>query len=114
MEKPEKSRYERILRDMAVAILVVGLAAAGVVFIMASPPVGDDEAGTYVASVDNSKKYRLELERIGGTSAVVAAEFGAWFDGLWHGRRLAGTLAVLSVGAALLCLLAAKIPPLDD
>jgi hypothetical protein len=45
---------------------------------------------------------------------VAAAEFNEWFDTLWHGRRLAGTLAVISVAASLLCLLAAKLPPLDD
>lgn len=65
-------------------------------------------------SLGNSKKYRLQLEKIGGKYAVVAAEMSEWFDGLWHGRNLAWTIASLTVGASLLCFLAGKIPPLDE
>jgi hypothetical protein len=108
------TRYRIIMQRIAVLILVAGLSAAAVVFALAPVETEDDYAGIYVASVGNSKKYRLELERIGGKAAVVAAEFGEWFDGLWRGRRLAGTLAVLSVSASLLCFLAARIPPLDE
>jgi len=113
-DTPEKTSYEILMGKIAVGVLLVGLAASTVVFAMASTEGDDAYAGVYVASVNNSKKYQLELERIGGKAAVVAAEFTDWFDGLWHGRKLAGTLAVLSVGASLLCFLAAKIPPLDD
>ena len=115
---PDKdSPAQTMLRRIGVAILVVGLSAAAWVF--ATAPAADESAaagdtGPYVAGVDNSKRYRLELERIGGKSAVVTAEFSDWFDSLWHGRKLAGTLAVLAVGSAWLCFLLAKIPPLDD
>jgi hypothetical protein len=102
------------MRKVAIGVLAVGLSIAAVVFVMAPPDVEDDDAGVYVISVSNSKKYQLDLERIGGKAAVVAAEFNEWFDSLWHGRRLAGTLAVLSVVASLLCILVAKLPPLDD
>ncbi len=109
-----RTPYETVMRKIAAAVLAVGLSAAALVFALAPPEATDDASGPYVAAVDNSKKYRLELERIGGKAAVLAVEFDEWFDGLWHGRRLAGTLAVLSVAAALLCFLAAKLPPLDD
>ena len=102
------------MRKIAVAVLIVGLSVSAVVFVLAPAETEDVYAGVYVASVDNSKRYQLELERIGGKAAVVAAEFNDWFDDLWHGRRLAGTLAVLSVGLALLCFLIGKLPPLDD
>ena len=111
---PTKASYEILLRKISVGILVLGLAASAVVYEMAPPDVESDDSNIYVASINNSKKARLELERIGGKAAVVAVEFNDWFDSLWHGRKLAGTLAVLSIGASLLCFLVAKIPPLDD
>lgn len=113
-EKPEMTPYQNVMRKIAIGVLVGGLSISAVVFAMAAPEVDEDYLGVYVTSIHNSKRQLLELERIGGKAAVVAAELSDWFDGLWHGRRLAGTLAVLSVGASLLCFLAAKIPPLDD
>jgi hypothetical protein len=111
---PTKAPYEILLRKISVGILVLGLAASAVVYEMAPLDVESDNSNIYVASINNSKKARLELERIGGKAAVVAVEFNDWFDSLWHGRKLAGTLAVLSIGASLLCFLVGKIPPLDD
>lgn len=113
-EKPEMTPYRMLMRKIALGILVAGLSASAVVFAIAAPEVDEDYFGVHVTSIHNSKRQLLELERIGGKAAVVAVELSDWFDGLWHGRRLAGTLAVLSVGASLLCFLAGKIPPLDD
>jgi hypothetical protein len=113
-EKPEMTPYQNLMRKIAVGVLVVGLSASAVVFVMAPGEIEDDYLGVYVTSIHNSKKHLLELERIGGKAAVVAAELSDWYKSLWHGRRLAGTLAILSIGASLLCFLAAKIPPLDD
>jgi len=111
---PEKTPYNILMRKIAVGVLVVGLSVSAVVFAIAPSEVEDDYPGVYVTSIHNSKRHLLELERIGGKAAVVAVEINEWFDSLWHGRRLAGTLAVLSIGASLLCFLASKIPPLDD
>ena len=102
------------MRRLALGILVVGLCVSVVVFAIAPADVDDDASGVYVASPGNSKMLRREVQRAGGWAAVAAIEFNEWFDGLWHGRRLAGTLAVLSVGAALLCFLAARVAPADD
>ncbi len=112
-ENKPLSPYERTMRRLAVFVLAAGLAVAAVVFVVA-PPEGAAESGAYVASVDNSKKYQLELERIGGRAAVVAAQFNEWFAELWHGRRLAGTVVVISAVVAALIRLAGKLPPLDD
>ena len=106
--------YGVLMQKIAAGVLVVGLSVSAVVFAMAPAEPEDDPAGVYVSSAGNSKKIRLELERMGGKAAVFAADFNEWFDGLWHGRRLAGTLVVLSVGASLLCFLAARLPPLED
>lgn len=111
---PKISRYERLMRAIAVGILGFGLSISVIVYVMAPPDDNEEDGGMYVASIDNSKKYQLELERIGGKAALVAVEFNNWFAGLWHGKRLAGSLAVLSIGGSLLCFLASKVPPLDD
>lgn len=38
-----------------------------------------------------------ELRVMGGSANVTMAEFQAWFAGLWRGRNLAGTVAVLTI-----------------
>ena len=111
---PARTPGETWLRKLAAGILVAGLAASAVVFALAPAEVEDERAGLHVIDASNSKRYQLELQRIGGKAAVAAAEFSERFDTLWHGRRLAATLAVISVTASLLCLLAAKLPPLDE
>jgi hypothetical protein len=110
VKTPAMSLMERI----AASVLITGLSVSVMVFV--TTPAEDDESnvGIYIPSTHNSKKYRGDLERIGGKAAVAAAEFNDWFDNLWHGRRLAGTLAVLSVGASLLCFLASRIPPPEE
>ena len=78
------------------AILVLGFAAAAVIYLTAQPPpenpLGYDPLDT--------KKYLHDLEVYGGKANVLAAEFREWFDGLWHGKRLAFTVAVITVAAA--------------
>lgn len=112
--KPARTAWRMFMEKLALAVLVFGLAAAALIFALAPPETGEEPAGVYVASINNSKKYRLELQRIGGKAAVAAAEFSDWFDSLWQGRRLAGTLVVISVAGSLLCLGLARLPPLDD
>ena len=95
-------------------ILVLGLCAAAVIY--ATTAGGSDGAVGYevingvaypVAPAD-SKAYQRELERFGGKANVLAAEFTRWFAGLWQGRRLAFTVAFLSLLASLALYLYAK------
>ena len=78
------------------AILVLGFAAALVIYLTAQPPpdnpLGYDPLDT--------KKYLHDLEVYGGKANVIAAQFRDWFDSLWHGKQLAFTVAVLTVIAA--------------
>jgi hypothetical protein len=78
------------------AILVLGFAAAVVIYLTAQPPpenpLGYDPMDT--------KKYLHDLEVYGGKANIIAAQFREWFDGLWHGKQLAFTLAVITVMAA--------------
>jgi hypothetical protein len=81
------------LRTITVAILALGFSAAIAAYFLAAArpenPLGYDPLQT--------KLYRHQLEVYGGQANVLAAEFREWFDGLWYGRNLAYTIAVLTV-----------------
>ena len=84
---------ERRLRRVTRTLLAAGFGAALVAWIVARArpenPLGYDP-------LDN-KKYIHDLQVYGGTANVVAAEFREWFAGLWYGKNLAYTIAVLTV-----------------
>ena len=100
-----------VLRRVSAAILIGGLAAAVVIYANAAPPpdypLGSDP--------EDSKAYLRQLELYGGKANVLGVELRQWFDGLWHGRSLAFTVAVLAaLVAAGFRLAAIPLPPLDD
>jgi len=75
-------------------ILAAGLAAAVVIyFVNGSPNASGFE-------LEESKKYLRDVEVVGGKANLLATQLRHWFSGLWHGRSLAFTVAVLSVLAA--------------
>jgi hypothetical protein len=101
------------LRRLAAAVLAVGFAASIAIYLTARPeaenPLGYDPMQT--------KTYLHDLELYGGKANVLAAEFREWFTGLWQGRNLAFTLAVITVLVALAIRFVAALPPpeaLDD
>ena len=75
------------------AILVVGLASAIWIYRNAASSTGD--ALGY--NPEESKQYLRAMELYGGKANVLAAELRRWFDSLWHGTRLAYTLASATV-----------------
>jgi hypothetical protein len=98
------------VRLAGLAIAVIGLVAAAIVYFTASGQadvnaVGYEMAGgnAYAITLQDSQRELQQLERIGGKSAVLTLQFRLWFASLWHGRRLAWTLAGLSLALALLC-----------
>ena len=95
-------------RGIALAILVLGLGASLSIYFTA-PPASDDSLGL---QLEDSKQYLRQLEYIGGKSNVLAGEFSQWFNSLWHGQRLAVTVAVLTILAVLFYLFAST--PLSD
>jgi len=105
---------QRRFRLIGVCILVAGLLAAAVVNQRAAPDDGDP----YLILSGNAKRYNYEMERIGGKSNILAAEFQDWFGSLWHGKKLAHTLVFLSIGSSLACFFIAYVlsrpPPPDD
>jgi hypothetical protein len=106
-----EARFARLMRRIAIAVLAVGLSAAAVVFALAPAEGTGSEADAAAAAIQDSRQYEQAMERIGGKAVVFAAEFNDWLASLWHGRRLAATLAVISVAVAWLCYLASRPPP---
>lgn len=82
------------------AVLVLGSLASVWTYHRA---VVDDMADELAADALQGRNAQGQLEYIGGKSNVMAADIQEWFMGLWHGRHLAYTLAVLSMAGALLC-----------
>ena len=86
----------RRLRILARWTLLLGLGAALVIYAIAKPaptdPLGYDPMDT--------KRYLRELEVFGGKANILATQFRQWFEGLWEGRNLAWTVAVLTVALA--------------
>jgi peptidoglycan/LPS O-acetylase OafA/YrhL len=81
-----------------VAILCAGLIAAVLIYV-STGDAGTDSA----AEIASGRSYEFQIERIGGKATVYVVRFNQWLGGLWHGRQLAYTVAVLSVVIALAC-----------
>jgi hypothetical protein len=78
-------------------VLLVGLGSALLIYLQAERA----SENALVADFLDSKRYRHDLELYGGNVTVIADDFCRWFDGLWHGEALAGTIACLAVAMAL-------------
>lgn len=120
----EDAALRASLQKTGICMLVVGILAAAVAFFLAPP---DDESGavgyevidgkSYAVMPADSKRYEHDMEAIGGKSAVLGAELMDWFRSLWHGKRLAATLACLGAGGFLACFFLAgrlSFAPLPD
>jgi hypothetical protein len=89
-----------------------GLASAALIYALAA----DDEGIDAASEIAHSRMYQHNLQLMGGKASVLMADFDEWFSGLWHGRPLAYTVAVLSVAIALVCFVVARwvsAPPHD-
>ena len=83
----------RRLQIIAVAILIVGLATAIGIYVSAARSTDD----MVLDEIEHSKQYQRTLELYGGKANVIAVELTQWFDSLWHGTRLAYTVACATV-----------------
>ncbi|HXO19873.1 MAG TPA: hypothetical protein VOA87_08105 [Thermoanaerobaculia bacterium] len=98
-----------LLRLLGNVALAVGVVAGLAIYIAASQrPPADDE-------LPETKAYLRQLEMYGGQANVLATEIREGFAGLWHGKPLGVTVAVLGV---LLCaglrFVAEPRPPEDN
>jgi hypothetical protein len=78
-----------LLKRAGRATAAVGLTLAAAAWVHAGP---DEE----LDAVEHRREMQ-QLERLGGRASVQMAEFDRWLSSLWHGRRLAVTLAVLGL-----------------
>lgn len=96
----------RQVNRLSVIALSSGLTAAAILWLIAEPAATDPLLGDPLTN----KKYVRELRVMGGRASVAAAEFQAWFDRLWEGEALAGTVAVLTVAGVLVFRFVALFP----
>ena len=85
----------------------MGLATAIAIWVSAATSPDD----MLVYEIEHSKQYQRTLELYGGKANVLAVELTQWFDSLWHGTRLAYTVAgatVLLAGAFWLAAVASE------
>ena len=85
--------------------MFVGLVSAALIYVFAEDDGDTDLAG----EIASGRMYEHNLELMGGKFAVYADQFNQWFAGLWHGRPLAYTVAVLAVAIALVCFWVARL-----
>jgi hypothetical protein len=117
----ERTRaLQKNLYAASIIVLVVGLCSALLIYRAAGdePEVANGsqvviiDGHAYTIAPSDSKQYMRDLERFGGKATVLFVEFEDWFDGLWHGRSLAVTVAWLSTFVSLgLLLVANKLQP---
>ncbi len=94
-----------VVHYWGVAILVVGLLGAALIYVFAADDGGTDSA----AEIAKGKMYEHNIALMGGKFAVYSVRFNQWLAGLWHGRPLAYTVAVLAVAVALVCFWVARL-----
>jgi hypothetical protein len=87
----------RQINQITVLLLLIGFGGAIVIYRAALAAPVDPPVDELMAT----KKSLREMQLIGGNAEVVVHEIKEWFLGLWHGTRLAGTVAVLTVGVTL-------------
>jgi hypothetical protein len=91
------------LRVICLVILAAGLCGAMLIYLLADD-IPDDSLGyvivngtVYPLATRDSKKYRREVERLGGKAALAFDDFNRWFTQLWQGKTLAKTVAWISI-----------------
>lgn len=103
-------RLQARRRFIAIAILVAGLGSALAIYVTAAiapaNPLGYEP--------EDSKRYLREMEVYGGKANVLASEIRKGFESLWHGKRLAGTVACLTLLLLLLFLVASTSLPSEE
>ena len=92
------------LRLLIRILLISGLGLSLWIYLQAGP--SEPDALGYDPM--DTKRYLRDLEVYGGKVNILATQFQAWFLGLWHGRPLAGMVALITVLLAWLLSLGAR------
>ncbi len=78
---------------IAAIILLVGLSSAVLIYLKAETVSEDDLS----YQLQHSKKYRHDMEVIGGKANVLIDDFNRWLDRIWHGKPLAYIVTCITV-----------------
>jgi hypothetical protein len=78
---------------ISAAILFFGLGSAALIYLTAEHTSHSE----LIHDFEHSKRYRHDLEVIGGKMNVMMDRFYRWFVGLWQGGSLGLTLACLTI-----------------
>ena len=90
--------HERIFYA-GVVILVAGLIGAALIYWLTA----DSAVKKTEIEYANPRAYEFQIELLGGKATVYVVRFNEWFTGLWQGRQLAFTVAMLALVTALIC-----------
>lgn len=88
-------------------VLAAGGSAAVAIYALAEPVLESPD----LEEARLSKSYERQMEVFGGKAALVGSQLDDWLASLWHGERLAYTVAVLTVLVALACWAVCVTPP---
>jgi hypothetical protein len=80
------------VRRRSVLITVIGVAASILIYCFNGP--GSSDSADF--RPDDSKIYVREVEKYGGQGELVLRDLDDEFFSIWHGRRLALTILVLT------------------
>lgn len=83
---------QAVLNFISVGVLLVGLSISVFIYLTAQNPPENT-----LSEFEGSKRYIHDLELFGGTLNVIMSQFIQWFEGLWHGKTLAFSVAVISI-----------------
>jgi hypothetical protein len=94
------TRAQMKIYAVGYAVLAVG---CGCSFWAYHVAVNDELGDALMAQARDTKGYQGQMELLGGKANVLGNDIQGWFLGLWHGRNLAYTLAVITIVLALAC-----------
>ena len=104
---------KKSLYMVSAIVLIAGLGGAALIYLTTddySDNVGYEiiDGQAYPINPEDSKTYMHDMEIYGGKANVIADEFMRWFDGLWHGKGLAYTVAFFAIFISLILVLYAS------
>jgi hypothetical protein len=85
---------QRKINRVSTGLLLLGLGSAVLIYALVPPELPEDPWRTDPLS---QRRYARQMQVMGGKANLLSADFIDWFGGLWHGRNLAGTVAVLTL-----------------
>jgi hypothetical protein len=102
----------------SVAVAVVGLLGALLIYVRADDGDADDNAQVvivdgkaYKVPLASTKMYQRDLRRYGGEAAVLFDDMNRWLASLWRGRSLAIITACVTVVVSVGLFLVAREMP---